>query len=124
MKDDSKLITLHIIGEEEKKALLTAFKMCRGDWPWAFEGWKIESHQIWLEKLIDAAKDIQLKYVYAWHPMQDDRVLKGEFVFVGGLKPFLVDALTMYIGGFPDEYKGAEIWRREIFLLIRRLALS
>ena len=117
MENSSGLIRL-IIGENEKNALITAFKMCRGDWPWAFEGWK--SHQLWLEKLIDAAKNVQLKYVYVWHPMQD----KGEFVFVRELKPFLMDVLTMYVGGFPDEYGGAEIWKKEVFCLIRKLALS
>ena len=56
--------------------------------------------------------------------MQDDGVFKGEFVFIRELKPFLVDVLTMYVGGFPDEYKGAEIWKKEVFQIMRRLALD
>jgi len=122
VEEKSELVGLDIVGEE-KDALLSALRMCRGDYSWAFKGWKKESCQIWLSRLEEDVENVQLEYICPWRPMQENEVRMGKLVFVKNLKPFLVDVLIFYIGGFPDEYGGAELWKKEVCSLIRRMAL-
>ena len=121
-KQKSRLLELFLAGEE-KNALLAALRICRGDYPWAFEGWKKESCQIWLDKLEEAIENV-LQDSYPWHLMQSEVKSTSKLEFVEVLKPFLVDTLMLYVGGYPTEYGGADIFRAEAFCLIRKLALS
>ncbi|MEA1926435.1 MAG: hypothetical protein U9M90_04350 [Patescibacteria group bacterium] len=120
----SELMELVIV-EEEKDALLTALKMCRGDWSEAFKGWKDEGKRAWTDRLLEGVESVQLRFGCPYFPEQMSGIYAGKLTFIRELKPFLIDVLTLYIGGFPDEYGGADYWKKEAVHLICRLkALS
>lgn len=113
-----------VIVEGEKNALLAALKVCRGDQPLVFEGWKEESKLEWIERLLGTIENIQLQYGCPWFPEQMSGVYAGKLAFIKDLKPFLVDVLTLYVSGFPNKYEGVDSWEDEAIILIRRLAPS
>lgn len=110
-----------MITEKEKNALLAALRICRGDYSNAYKGWKGEEP---LDSLLEIVEDIQLKCAEPWHPMQTSGVNVGELLFNREQKGLFVEVLLFYIGGYPDEYKGADFFRKEATRLIYKLAVS